>query len=152
MEIFSGNSRGDGMSLRRKEWKLVMTNKNLFDVLPSKRLSGIQIRYWNHKMDRITKLKEYLQASPHDSFLQHALALEYIKIGDDDGARRLFEMILERDPAYVGSYYHLAKLVEKLGDKLEAVRVYKKGMEEAKKSGDNHAYGELNGAYEELIF
>jgi hypothetical protein len=34
----------------------------------------------------------------------------------------------------------------------EAIKVYEKGMEEAKKAGDNHAYGELRGAYEELIF
>ena len=34
-------------------------------------------------MERIEKLKEFLRASPADSFLQHALALEYIKTGDD---------------------------------------------------------------------
>jgi hypothetical protein len=32
-------------------------------------------------MDRIEKLKTFLMSSPADSFLQHALALEYIKMG-----------------------------------------------------------------------
>ena len=42
-------------------------------------------------MDRIAKLKELLETNPRDSFLQHALALEYIKLGDDDTAKKLFE-------------------------------------------------------------
>ena len=103
-------------------------------------------------MERIKKLKEYLQTSPADSFLQHALALEYIKLGDDEQARALFEDILNREPGYVGSYYHLAKLLERNDKTEEAIKVYEKGMEEAKKAGENHAFGELRGAYEELTF
>ncbi len=103
-------------------------------------------------MDRIAKLKEFLAASPADSFLQHALALEYIKLGDDEAARQLFEEILNREPAYVGSYYHLAKLLERQGKEQEAIAVYERGMAEARKAGDNHALGELRGAWEELTF
>ena len=103
-------------------------------------------------MDRIEKLKEFLQKTPNDSFLNHALALEYVKKGDDTEARRLFENIVEREPGYVGTYYHLAKLLERNGLVDDAIKVYEKGMEEAKKAGDNHAFGELRGAYEELTF
>jgi Tfp pilus assembly protein PilF len=103
-------------------------------------------------VERISKLKEFLAASPADSFLLHALALEYIKLGNDEQARNLFEEILNRQPGYIGTYYHLAKLQERLGETDQAVQVYKKGMEEAMKAGDNHAYGELKGAYEELTF
>lgn len=101
-------------------------------------------------MNRIEKLKEFLRETPADSFLQHALALEYIKTGHDSEARRLFEEILEREPGYVGSYYHLAKLLERIGDTGSAIKVYEQGMLEAKKTGDNKAFGELKGAYEEL--
>lgn len=103
-------------------------------------------------MDRIEKLKEFLQKTPNDSFLNHALALEYVKKGDDEEARRLFESIVEREPGYVGTYYHLAKLLERNELTDDAIKVYEKGMEEAKKAGDNHAFGELRGAYEELTF
>jgi Tfp pilus assembly protein PilF len=103
-------------------------------------------------MDRIEKLKQFLQASPGDSFIQHALALEYIKSGDDSTARRLFEELLNRDPAYVGSYYHLGKLFERNNDNDGAIKWYERGMEEARKAGESHAYGELRGALEELIF
>ena len=88
-------------------------------------------------MERIEKLKEFLQANPTDSFLQHALALEYIKIGNDEDARRLFEEILNREPGYVGSYYHLAKLLERMEQTDEAIAMYEKGMQESKKAGDD---------------
>lgn len=103
-------------------------------------------------MERIEKLKDFLTANPADSFVQHALALEYIKLGDDVTARQLFETLLQREPGYVGSYYHLAKLLERVEDTDEAIKTYEKGMEEAQKAGDKHAFGELRGAYEELTF
>ena len=40
-------------------------------------------------MSRIDKLKEYMETSGVDSFLQHALALEYIKTGNDLEAKNL---------------------------------------------------------------
>ncbi len=101
-------------------------------------------------MSRIQKLLEYLDANDKDSFLQHALALEYIKVGDDDEARKLFNEILLREPSYVGSYYHLGKLLERVADYDKAVRIYKRGMEEAKKAKDNHSYNELQGALEDI--
>ncbi len=103
-------------------------------------------------MDRISKLKEFLKMNPRDSFVQHAMALEYIKLGDDQQAMVLFEEILNREPGYIGSYYHLGKLLERNNKTEEAVKIYAKGMEEAKKAGDNHAFGELKGAWEELTF
>ena len=103
-------------------------------------------------MGRIEKLKEFLNTNPADSFLQHALALEYIKTGEDGEARKLFEEILNREPGYVGSYYHLGKLLERNNEIDAAIKWYEKGMEEAKRAGENHALGELRGAYEELTF
>ena len=103
-------------------------------------------------MERIYKIQSMLKENPADSFLQHALALEYIKIGDDDEAKKLFENILLREPGYVGSYYHLAKLLERQQDERGAIAVYEKGMKEATSAGDQHAYNELRSALEELTF
>lgn len=103
-------------------------------------------------MDRIGKLKEFLKQNPADSFVQHAMALEHIKNGQDHEAKELFEQILEREPGYVGSYYHLAKLLERIEQVDEAIKVYEKGMEEAKKAGDDLSYRELKAAWEELTF
>ena len=103
-------------------------------------------------MEHIEKLREFLKSNPTDSFLQHALALEYSKIGDDSTARELFEKILEREPSYIGSYYHLAKLLERIGNNEAAIQWYEKGMSAAKDANDLHALGELRSAYEELMF
>lgn len=101
-------------------------------------------------MERIKRIKEFLKASPGDNFLQHALALEYIKQQDDITARSIFEEILTRDPNYTGSYYHLAKLLERLNLQNLAMEWYQKGMQRAKLAGDNHTYNELRAAYEEI--
>ena len=103
-------------------------------------------------MDRIEKIKEMMAANPKDSFLCHALALEYIKLGKDNDAKKLFESILENEPGYIGSYYHLAKLMERIGETDAAIKVYEKGMEEARNAGDNHSLSELRSAFEELTF
>ena len=92
-----------------------------------------------------------MKTSGKDSFLQHALALEYIKIGNDEEARYLFNEILLREPTYIGSYYHLGKLIERAGDFDKAIRIYKRGMEESKRAGDNHTHNELQGALEDIV-
>jgi Tfp pilus assembly protein PilF len=103
-------------------------------------------------MDRIEKIKEFLKDNPTDNFLRHALALEYIKSGEELAARNLFEAILTEDPNYIGSYYHLAKLLEKLEQTQLAIDWYEKGMAAAKLAKDQHAYNELQAAYEDLVY
>lgn len=103
-------------------------------------------------MTRIEKLHEFLAATPADNFLRHALALEYIKVGEDTKARELFETILAGSPDYIGSYYHLARLLEKMQETTLAIEWYEKGMAEAKKAKDNHSYNELQAAYEDLVY
>ena len=101
-------------------------------------------------MSRIEKLLEFMKTSDKDSFLQHALALEYIKVGKDEQARQLFNEILLREPTYIGSYYHLGKLLERMNNEKKAILVYKRGMEVALELGDRHAYSELVGAMEDI--
>jgi tetratricopeptide (TPR) repeat protein len=102
--------------------------------------------------DRIERLQAFLKESPDDCFLNHALALEYIKAGDDTAARSVFEKNLAHDPAYVATYYHLGKLLERTGAQDEAVAIYEKGMQVAKAANDMHAYSELQAAHEDLVY
>ena len=101
-------------------------------------------------MDRITRLKEFLEKEPEDNFLQHALALEYIKTGEIEEAKVLFKNILSLNENYIPSYYHYAKLLVAEDEIDEAMEVYKKGMIECRKAGDNHSFNELQNALEEL--
>jgi Tfp pilus assembly protein PilF len=102
--------------------------------------------------DRIEKLLSFLKDSPKDCFLNHALALEYVKLGDDEKAKGIFDLNLQNDPSYVATYYHYAKLLERLGAQQEAIQVYEKGMEIAKAAKDMHSYNELQAAYEDLVY
>ncbi len=102
--------------------------------------------------ERIEKLKTFLAQSPDDCFLNHALALEYIKLNDDAAAQKLFEKNQTFDAGYVATYYHLGKLLERNGQTEQALLIYEKGMEMAKKAGDGHSYNELQSAYEDLIY
>ena len=70
--------------------------------------------------------------------------MEYVKLGDDPAAKGLLESILKADPGYIGSYYHLGKLLERAGDTENAKQVYISGIEIARKQGDNHARGRIN--------
>jgi Tfp pilus assembly protein PilF len=102
--------------------------------------------------ERIEKLLQFQKASPRDCFLNHALALEYVKIGDEAAARKYFETNLANDPGYVATYYHLGKLFERLGQLPDAIFIYEQGMVHAKEAKDMHSYSELQGAYEDLTF
>src|SRR5688500_18994212 len=102
-------------------------------------------------MERLEKLKELLKESPGDSFLNHALALEYLKLDQRESARAVFETLLARDPGYVGSYYHLAKLLEADGETQLAIGWYERGMQKAREAGDRHSLSELQAAYEDLV-
>lgn len=95
---------------------------------------------------RIEKLRAFIALNPADSFSRHALAMEYVKLGDDASARHQLETLLEKDPAYVGSYYHLGKILERAGELTMAADIYKKGISMAEIAGERHAAGELRAA------
>jgi len=102
--------------------------------------------------ERIEKLQAFLKDSPNDCFLNHALALEYIKLDNDAEAKGLFEKNIQTDANYVATYYHLGKLLERIGEQEQAIKIYEQGMAVAKTVGDNHSYNELQGAYEDLVY
>ncbi|MGL6021886.1 MAG: tetratricopeptide repeat protein [Chitinophagaceae bacterium] len=101
-------------------------------------------------MDRIKTLQTLLEKEPNDSFLLHCIALEYIKIEQYDNAQPLFEKIITTNPSYVGTYYHLAQLYERIKDLDKAKECYEQGMKVAQLQKNQHAYNELQMAYEDL--
>lgn len=100
--------------------------------------------------ERIQKILVFLENTPNDLFLNHALALEYLKAGDQKAAEERFRKNLVTDPSYVATYYHLGKLLERTGNTEEAIKTYEQGMTVARAAKDNHSYNELQAAYEDL--
>ena len=101
---------------------------------------------------KISKLAARIQKDPRDSFSKFALALELLKIGEQQRALTLFRNILENDPDYVGVYYHLGKLHEDLGENNLALEIYNKGIAIATEQRDTHSASELQGAKMNLEF
>ncbi len=97
-------------------------------------------------MERLVQLLAFHEEDPDDSFVRFALAAEYAKHARHDEAKRVFEELVEKDPAYVGTYYHLGKLYERLGDAESAVEIYRKGIQVSTAASDQHSRAELQSA------
>jgi len=100
---------------------------------------------------RIGQLLEFLEENPNDPFNIYALALEYQKT-EEEKALAFYEKLLKEHPAYIPTYYHAGKFYLKKGKKEVAENVFKKGLDESKKAGNNHAFRELQSALNELLF
>jgi len=102
-------------------------------------------------VNRIEILKSFLEHEPGDSFSRYALALEYVKAGKTEDARRTFEYVRDHDPGYVATYFQLAQLYRTLGLKHDAEKTYRTGITAAAKAGDEHTRSELEVALETLL-
>ena len=98
------------------------------------------------KMDRIAKLKAFIDQYPADMFSRHALAMEFIKLQRYPEALEAMISLLAVDENHSGTYYHLAKLYEQLGDHENAIKIYDKGIIIADKVKAENDLRELKGA------
>ncbi len=101
-------------------------------------------------MKRIEQIKEWLQSQPKDTFLNYALAIEYIAEQNDGAAESILERLIEENPEYYATYYHLGLLKERKGQDDLAIEIYKNGMKICAKIGNKHAFSELKSVLENL--
>ncbi|MET3113843.1 tetratricopeptide (TPR) repeat protein [Pedobacter sp. CG_S7] len=96
---------------------------------------------------RLISLLEFLKSDPNDPFVIYALATEYNSLNDTKQAFHYYHLLISDHPDYVGTYYHLGKLYEKNLELDKATETYQKGMAVAREKRNNHAFSELQGAY-----
>jgi len=101
------------------------------------------------QLNRLEKLQEFFKNEPEDPFLKYALATEYLRLNQTDKALEYYEDLVEKNPGYTGTYYHLGKLYEALGRKQDAIMTYETGMKITREKHDNHAFSELQAVYRE---
>jgi tetratricopeptide (TPR) repeat protein len=102
------------------------------------------------RMPSIAQLETLLQADPQDPFVLYGLAQEYAKRGDTALAVSFYDRCLSADPSYLYAYYHKARAQQHAGQTQEALATVKAGMEQAKRTQDAHAAGELSTLMDEL--
>ena len=100
--------------------------------------------------DRLQQLENFLADSPDDAFILFAIAKEHEGLQNTDEAIRFYRQLEKDHKDYVGTYYHLGKILEKKEGIEAAIKVYKDGMAVAKAQGDRHALSELAGAKMEI--
>ncbi|NJN34568.1 MAG: tetratricopeptide repeat protein [Saprospiraceae bacterium] len=101
-------------------------------------------------MTRLEQLQNLLAAQPDDAFLLFAIAKEHEGAANFEAALAHYSRLRETTPQYVGLYYHLGKLFEKLERPDDALETYRTGMSIAKAERDNHSYSELAAAKMDL--
>ncbi len=98
----------------------------------------------------IKTLARNIKANPDDSFSKFALALEFIKQDNLQRAKLLFEDVYRNDPEYVGVYYHLGKLYERLELFDKAQKMYNEGIDVAANQKELRTKQELQEALNQL--
>ncbi|WP_028566951.1 tetratricopeptide repeat protein [Salisaeta longa] len=97
-------------------------------------------------MDRIEQLEAFLAEDPDDTFTRFALAQEHLKQDAPERALAYFEDLVATDPGYVGTYYHLGKLYERMGRTEDAIATYEQGIEHARAQKQTKDLSELQDA------
>jgi tetratricopeptide (TPR) repeat protein len=98
---------------------------------------------------RTDLLKEYIREDPHDPFLRYALALEYLRSGEDGEALEEFLYVQRQFGDYLPNYYQLGSLLIKMERTVEGLDALKRGLVVAGEQGDMHTASELRALIEE---
>jgi hypothetical protein len=95
---------------------------------------------------RLDFLEKMTASDKADSFTWYALALEYKSLGRTDDSLATFEKLRSRDADYVPMYLMCGTLLIEAGRRDAAKEWLGAGLIVARKKGDGHAAGEIEGA------
>lgn len=95
-------------------------------------------------------LEQFVATRPTDAFARYGLALECVKLGDDQAAATHFEHLMQNQPEYVAGYFQYGQFLAKLGRDVEARKVLSDGIVVAQRAGDIHARDEMQAALNAL--
>jgi tetratricopeptide (TPR) repeat protein len=91
-------------------------------------------------------LEQFVAEKPSDAFARYGLALECMKVGDNDAATDHFEKLLDANPSYVAGYFQFGQHLSRIGKLEQARKLLSDGILVAQKAGDMHARDEMQAA------
>ena len=95
-------------------------------------------------------LEQFVATRPTDAFARYGLALECVKLGDDEAAGGHFQHLIENHPYYVAGYYQYGQFLARLGRDEDARKMLSQGIVAAQRAGDAHARDEMQAALNSL--
>lgn len=101
--------------------------------------------------NRLEQLISILESGSNDPFIRYAIATEYLKDNRVKEALHYYEDLIENNPDYIGTYYHLGKLYSQIDRVEDAKLVFEQGIEIAKENKNLHALSELQQIYQSTI-
>lgn len=101
------------------------------------------------KTPRMAQIEALLAAEPNDPELRYFLAMEYLSAGDESAAAAKLRE-LTQDSTYVPAFLMAAQVLARSGQENEACAILRRGVEEARKQGNAHAQGEMQGLLDSL--
>lgn len=72
---------------------------------------------------------------PNDPMVQYGLGTEYKKAGDLASAANAFRAVVAANPAYTAAWQELGSVLVDAGERDEAVRVFREGVDVADRAG-----------------
>ncbi len=99
---------------------------------------------------RLDLLLQFHAEDPEDAFTCFALAREYLATNEVDKARVHYEALVQMQPSYTGTYYHLGKLYQQLGRIEDAEQTFRSGIAVCIRGGAHKDLSELRQALDLL--
>lgn len=96
-------------------------------------------------MSRRDQLQAMLAEDPNDPFLHYALAMEEKSAGDSSAALARLTEIETRFPDLVAAYFQRGQILSAAGEAEAAQEILHRGIAVARRVGDLHAAGEMQG-------
>ena len=92
---------------------------------------------------RREQIEAMLAEEPNDAELRYMLAMEHASVGDDAGAARVFQELIQIVPNYPPAYHMLGRTLQRLNRNADARAILLQGIPIAQQQGNLHAAGEM---------
>jgi Flp pilus assembly protein TadD len=97
-------------------------------------------------------IEAMLADDPDDAFLRYGLAMEHASAGDDTTCATVLRDLIARSTAtpYIPAFLQAGQALVRLDRIEEACAVLRTGVDAARRAGDTHAQGEMQGLLESI--
>ena len=98
---------------------------------------------------RMAQIEALLADEPNDPELRYFLAMEHLSAGDEPAAAaKLRELTADSD--YVPAFLQAGQVLGRMGQVSEACAILRTGIDHARRQGNAHAQGEMEGLLSSL--